>query len=145
MGITILGFTVFALLHASTPVWVVVAGLMIMSLGMAVFGAPNSASILNSVEADAQGATAGFASLCRNFGNVIGVAFATVVVTLTMGAAGYPPSLVAIDPGADPGILAAFSAGAATAAAWLAAVAAALLALIVAWSWRARRRAATPR
>jgi len=59
---------------------------------------------------------------------------------LTMGAAGYPPSLVAIDPNADPGILAAFSAGAATAAGWLAAVAAAVLALIVAWSWRTHVR-----
>jgi predicted MFS family arabinose efflux permease len=147
LGITIVGFAVFTLVHATTPIWVVVLGLMVMSLGMAVFGAPNTASILNSVEANAQGATAGFVSLCRNSGNVIGVTFGTVVVTLTMGAGGYPPSLVAIDPSADPGILAAFTAGVDIAATLLAALATAVLAIVVIWSWRAHARRAdvTPR
>ena len=145
LGITIVGFAMFTLVHAATPIWVVVMGLMIMSLGMAVFGAPNSASILNCVDESAQGATAGFVSLCRNSGNVIGVTFGTVVVTLTMGAAGYPPSLVAIDPNADPGILAAFSSGIDVAATLLAALAALVLAIVVLWSWRARRADTTLR
>jgi MFS family permease len=142
MAVTTLGFGVFTVLHTTTAVWVVVVGLMVMSLGMAVFGAANSASILNAVEADAQGVAAGFVSLCRNSGNVIGVAFGTVVVTLTMGAAGYPPSLVAIAPGADPGILAAFTTGIDVAAKWLTALATAVLAIVVVWSWRAHARRA---
>ena len=137
MAITTLGFGFFTVLHVATPAWLVVIGLMVTSLGMAVFGAANSASILNSVDADAEGAASGFVNLCRNSGNVIGVAFATVVVTLTMGAAGYPPSLVAVGPGADPRLLAAFTGGIDVAATALAALAAAVLAIVVVWSWRA--------
>jgi Na+/melibiose symporter-like transporter len=140
MGITTLGFGVFTVLHATTPAWVVVVGLMVMSLGMAVFGAANSAAILNSAAADAEGATAGFVNLCRNSGNVIGVAFGTVLVTLTMGAAGYPPSLVAVNPEADPGILSAFAGGIAITATMLTALATAVLAFVVGWSWRAHTR-----
>jgi EmrB/QacA subfamily drug resistance transporter len=141
MGVTVLGFALFALLEVATPVWLVVAAMMVMSLGMAIFGAPNSASILNSVDAADQGATAGFVNLCRNSGNVVGVAFGTVVVTLAMGAAGFAPSLVAVNPAADPRILAAFTHGVDTAATLLAALAAATLAIIVAWSVRAHVRA----
>jgi hypothetical protein len=106
--------------------------MMVMSLGMAVFGAPNSAAILNSVEVEAQGATAGFVNLCRNSGNVIGIAAATVVVTSAMATAGYAPSLVAVAPSADPGILAAFTHGVDLTATLLALVAGATLVLVVA-------------
>jgi predicted MFS family arabinose efflux permease len=140
LAITLLGFLAFTMLEVTTPVWLVILGMMIMSLGMAVFGAPNSAAILNSVEVEAQGATAGFVNLCRNSGNVIGIALGTVVVTAAMGAAGYAPSLVAVDPTADPGILAAFTRGVDLAATLLAIVAGATLALVVVRSSRSRAR-----
>ena len=88
MGITLLGFATFCLLGTGTPFWRVVAGLMVMSLGMSLFSAANSASMLNAVEEHSHGVAAGFVSLCRNSGNVIGIAFGTVIVTLTMGALG---------------------------------------------------------
>jgi EmrB/QacA subfamily drug resistance transporter len=111
MAVTALGFAAFAVLHTATPVAAVIAGLMTMSLGMSVFGAANSASMLNTVPDSEHGVASGFVTLCRNSGNVIGVAFGTVIVTLTMGAAGYPPSLSAVDPSADAGILEAFTHG----------------------------------
>ena len=112
MGITTLGFAVFIGMHVATPVWVVVAGLMVTSLGMAIFGAANSASIMNVVAEESHGVAAGFVNLCRNSGNVIGVTFGTVVVTLTMAAAGYPASLTAVDPTAEnTGVAGAFAAG----------------------------------
>jgi EmrB/QacA subfamily drug resistance transporter len=146
MGITLLGFATFTLLDAATPVWAVVGGLMVMSLGMAFFSAPNSASILNSVDAAGHGLAAGFVNLCRNSGNVIGIAFGTVIVTLTMGAADYPPSLAAVDPKADPGILTAFTHGVDIASTVLSAIVVVVLAIVVTWSWRARtpRRRAAP-
>jgi predicted MFS family arabinose efflux permease len=39
LAITTLGFAVFIGLHVMTPVWVIVAGLMVTSFGMATFGA----------------------------------------------------------------------------------------------------------
>jgi EmrB/QacA subfamily drug resistance transporter len=143
LALTTLGFAVFIGLHVTTPVWVIVAGLMVTSFGMAIFGAANSASIMNVVDDKAHGATAGFVNLCRNSGNVIGVTFATVVVTLTMAASGYPASLRAIDPTADPGVFTAFAAGFDRATTALTAIAFVVLAIVVGWSWRAHVRATT--
>jgi len=147
LAITTLGFAVFIGLHVATPLWVIVAGLMVTSFGMAMFGAANSASIMNVVDDRAHGATAGFVNLCRNSGNVIGVTFATVIVTLTMAAAGYPASLQAIDNAADPGVFTAFAAGFDRATTVLTGVAFVVLAIVVGWSWRAyiRGAALTPR
>jgi EmrB/QacA subfamily drug resistance transporter len=140
MGITLLGFATFCLLDAGTPIWRVVAGLMLMSLGMSLFSGANSASMLNAVEEHSHGVAAGFVSLCRNSGNVIGIAFGTVIVTLTMGALGYPPTLAAVGPDANPGILRAFAAGVGYASTALCAIVIAVLAVLVTWSWRAHAR-----
>jgi Na+/melibiose symporter-like transporter len=140
MGITLVGFATFCLLGLGTPFWQVVAGLMVMSAGMSLFSAANSASMLNSVEEHSHGVAAGFVSLCRNSGNVIGIAFGTVVVTLTMGALGYPPTLAAVGPDADRGILRAFTAGVGYASTALCAIVVAVLVVVVAWSWRAHTR-----
>ena len=140
MGITLLGFATFCLIGSSTPFWRVVAGLMVMSLGMSLFSAANSASMLNAVEEHSHGVAAGFVSLCRNSGNVIGIAFGTVIVTLTMGALGYPPTLSAVGPTADPGILRSFSAGVGYASMALCAIVLAVLAVLIAWAWRAHAR-----
>jgi len=146
LALTTLGFAVFIGVHVTTPIWVIVAGLMVTSFGMAIFGAANSASIMNAVDDKAHGATAGFVNLCRNSGNVIGVAFATVVVTLTMAAGGYPASLQAIDSTADPGVFTTFAAGFDHAATALTGVAFGVFAIVVGWSWRAHVRgpAVTP-
>jgi EmrB/QacA subfamily drug resistance transporter len=140
MGVTALGFATFTFITTATPVWAVVLGLMVMSLGMSLFSAANNASVLNSVDASHHGLVAGFVNLCRNSGNVIGIAFGTIIVTLTMGANGYPPSLNAVDPAADPGILHAFTRGVDLAAVVLTTICAAVLAILVTWSWRAAKR-----
>jgi hypothetical protein len=84
---------------------------MILALGMSAFSAPNSASILNSVEPGSHGLAAGFVNLCRNTGNVIGIAFGTAVVTFIMARQGFPPSLSAVDPAAGQGVFGAFTYG----------------------------------
>jgi hypothetical protein len=111
---------------------------MLMSLGLAVFSPANSASILHTVDDGSHGVVAGFISLCRNSGNVIGIAFGTVIVTLTMASTGYPPALAAVDPAADRGLLAAFTAGVDFAALALSVIAFAVLIVLVVWSTRAR-------
>jgi EmrB/QacA subfamily drug resistance transporter len=140
MGLAMLGFATFTLLHVATPSWVVVGGLMLMSFGLAVFSPANSTSILNTVDESSHGVTVGFISLCRNSGNVIGIAFGTVIVTLTMAATGYPPSLAAVDPAADRGLLSAFTAGVDLSSLALSAIALVVLAVLALWSWRARAR-----
>ena len=110
------GLFAFAVLDTTTPAWFMVASLMILALGMSAFSAPNSASIINSVDADSHGLAAGFINLCRNTGNVLGIAFGTAIVTLTMARAGLPPSLAAVDVSAGQNVFAAFTSGVRTAA-----------------------------
>lgn len=139
-SIALLGVTGFALLDVATPIWTIVAALMVMALGMSSFSAPNSASILNSVPADSHGLAAGFVNLCRNTGNVLGIAFGTAVVSLTMSAAGFVPSFEEMSAATDDRILAAFMSGVRTASVSLIALAGPVLTVIIVWSVRAARR-----
>lgn len=140
IGIALLGLLQFLLLDASSPVWVVVAGLMTIALGLSTFSAPNSTSMLNAVDADSHGFAAGFVNLCRNTGNVIGIAFATAIVTLTMTSAGYVATVGDIGPDATGGVLDAFTRGVQTTAGALLLLTGAVLAVLLAWTWRSRER-----
>lgn len=133
------GLITFTFMSPATPTWVVVVGLAVMAFGMASFGAPNSAAILNSVDADAHGVTAAIVNLCRNTGNIIGIAFGTVVVSLTMARSGFPATLAAVESTADSELLASFTSGMRTAAGLLIAVAAPVLGLVITWTVRRSR------
>ena len=140
-SVAIVGLLVFARLDTQTPTWHVVAGLMILALGMSSFSAPNSASILNSVDPGSHGLAAGFVNLCRNTGNVIGIAFGTAIVTFAMARAGFPPSLAEVDAGADLAVFDAFTRGVQMASTALIGLAVPVLAILVVSMRRARRRA----
>jgi Na+/melibiose symporter-like transporter len=84
---------------------------MLMSSGMGIFYSPNSSSILSAVERERYGVVSGFLNLVRNPGNVTSVAFATAIVTATMGHMGYEPTLEAVQAGGAAGVSAAFVAG----------------------------------
>lgn len=141
IGIALLGLLQFFLLDVDSPVWIVVAALMTMALGLSTFSAPNSTSMLNAVESHSHGFASGFVNLCRNTGNVIGIAFGTAIVTLTMAGAGYPPSLDEVGPNADQGLLAAFADGQRSAAGALLVLTFVVLAVLLTWTWRLRRGA----
>lgn len=139
--VALAGLGVFALLYVTTPTWVVVAGLMVLALGMSTFSAPNSTSILNAVDADAHGLAAGFVNLCRNTGNVIGIAFGTAIVTLTMASAGLAPSLSEVGAGAGLDVFVSFTQGVRRACLSLLLLAVPVLTVLVASAWQIRRRA----
>ncbi len=141
-GIAIIGLLIYGLVETTSPTWLIVVGLMTLALGMSFFGAPNSAAVLNSVEPESHGVASGFVNLCRNSGNVIGVAFGTALVTWTMGAAGYPPSLGEVRDTAEAGLFAAFTLGLRSVARTLIVLAVPVLLLVVGWSVARARRLA---
>jgi hypothetical protein len=55
-----------------------------------------------------------------------------------MSAAGYAPSLAAVDPAGDPGVLDAFTRGVDVASTVSSAIVLCVLAILVGWSWRGR-------
>lgn len=139
-SIAVCGLGTFMLISVDTPTWIVVGSLAIMGFGMSSFSAPNSASILNSVGSEAHGVAAGFVNLCRNTGNVLGIAFGTAIVTLSMSRAGYAPSLDDVTAATGTGLLEAFARGMRTASLALSSVALPVLLLIIGWTIRNRQR-----
>jgi Na+/melibiose symporter-like transporter len=78
---------------------------------MGVFYSPNTSSILSTVERESYGVVSAFLNLVRNAGNVTSVAFATAIVTVTMGTMGFEPSLNAVQGGSSSAVSHAFTAG----------------------------------
>ena len=64
--------------------------------GLATFYSPNTSSVLSGTAREQYGAVIGFLNLVRNAGNVTSVATATLIVTTTMGALGFTPTLEAL-------------------------------------------------
>ena len=84
---------------------------MLVNCGMGMFYSPNSSSVLSAVGRDSYGVVSGFLNLVRNSANVISLAIATTIVTVTMGSLGFEPSLEAVRNEAVEGVRSAFTVG----------------------------------
>ena len=105
------GLFLLSSLTVDSSLFHVMPALMLQSAGMGMFYSPNSSSILSSVEREKYGVLLGFLNLVRNAANVTSIAMATAVVTATMGAMGYEPSLEAVRSGGGAGVGEAFTSG----------------------------------
>ena len=105
------GLFLLSSLTVDSSLFHVMPALMLQSAGMGMFYSPNSSSILSSVEREKYGVLLGFLNLVRNAANVTSIAMATAVVTATMGAMGYEPSLEAVQSGGGAGVGEAFTSG----------------------------------
>ena len=91
--------------------WEVVPGLILVSGGMGTFYSANSSSVLSAVGRESYGVVSGFLNLVRNSANVISLAIATTIVTVTMGSLGFEPSLEAVRTSSVEGVRGAFTVG----------------------------------
>ncbi len=116
-GLLTSAVALFALsrLTESTPISLVIGLLMLQSLGGGTFSPPNNSSILSTVEPSKYGVVSGFLNLVRNSANVTGIAVATALVTASMAAEGFPPTLAGVSAEADSALLGAFTEGLRTA------------------------------
>ena len=105
------GIAILSRLSEDSSLLHVVPALMLTNSGMGTFYSPNSSSILSAVERESHGVISALLNLIRNSGNVVSVAVATAIVTATMGAMGFEPSLDAVRSGTDSGVGVAFTAG----------------------------------
>ncbi len=76
----------------------VVAMLMLQSIGTGLFHSPNSSSILSAVERSRYGVISALTQLMRNSANVTSITLSTTVVVLTMSSLGVEPRLDAVSP-----------------------------------------------
>lgn len=95
----------------TSPLGLVMGGMILQSLGVGTFNAPNNSSILSTVDPSKYGVVAGFLNLVRNSGNVTSIALGTAIVTATMASMGFPATLAAVEEGATGELFHAFTSG----------------------------------
>ncbi len=101
----------FSRLHTTSSPAHVVAGMVLSGCGMGIFSSPNTSAIMSSLGRERYGIVSAFLNLTRTTANVTGVALATTIVVVTMGALGFQPSLAAVSQQGNEGVKAAFVAG----------------------------------
>ena len=106
-----IGLVILSRVTETSPLWEVVIGLILVSGGMGTFYSANSSSVLSAVERESYGVVSGFLNLVRNSANVISLAIATTIVTVTMGSLGFEPSLEAVRTNSVEGVRGAFTIG----------------------------------
>jgi MFS family permease len=92
MLITAIGFILLTLLPADFNRWVFFALLLFMGIGMGLFAAPNTTSIMNAVPPEARGVASGMRGTFQNAGQMVSIAFFFSI--LTAGLASSLPSVL---------------------------------------------------
>jgi nitrate/nitrite transporter NarK len=77
-------YLIFSNLQASSGPALIGLGLAVLGAGMAMFGSPNSSSILGSVPTDKSGYAGGFISTIRNLSYCAGTATSVSVFTWSL-------------------------------------------------------------
>ena len=99
LSLTAAGAFVLAFaLQERSPVWFVIATMMMQSSGTGLFNSPNSSSIISVVDRSRYGVVSALTQLIRNSANVVSVAVATTIVVSTMATYGVEPKLEAVNP-----------------------------------------------
>ena len=105
------GLLILSTVTPNSSLFLVMPALILLSCGMGVFYSPNVSAVLSAVEREKYGVVSAFLNLVRNAGTVASIAIATAIVTTTMAASGYQPSLEAVQAGDPGGVGRAFTAG----------------------------------
>ncbi|NLX67431.1 MAG: MFS transporter, partial [Bacteroidales bacterium] len=79
------GLAMLAFLGPSTAIWIIVAILIWVGLGFALFSSPNMNTIMSSVERRQYGQASGLASSMRVFGQIISMSIVTLIFSLLFG------------------------------------------------------------
>ncbi len=105
------GLVILSTLQSDSHLALAMAAMIMQSGGIGIFNAPNNSSVLSAVEPSKYGVISGFLNLVRNSGNLCSIAIATAIVTATMSAQGYEPTLASVSVDGAEELLSAFTAG----------------------------------
>jgi MFS family permease len=85
MCLCVAGLALFALMTPGTPLIYIIAGLMFIGLGFALFSSPNTNAIMSSVERCDYGVASGMVSTMRVIGQMMSLSIATLTFSVIMG------------------------------------------------------------
>jgi EmrB/QacA subfamily drug resistance transporter len=93
MMLTSAGLFLLVLLSPTTPLWAIVAILILMGFGYALFSSPNMNAIMGSVERKSYGVASGMLATMRLIGQMLSMGIATLLFALFIGRAEITPEL----------------------------------------------------
>lgn len=85
MAITTLGLSFFIFLNESTGIPYIIAALMILGFGFALFSSPNTNAIMSSVEKKYYGMTSGILGAARTVGQTLSMGIASLILAVFIG------------------------------------------------------------
>ncbi|MGW8193284.1 MAG: MFS transporter [Desulforhopalus sp.] len=85
MLLTVIGVSLFAVVQPETNILVIVANLILLGTGFALFSSPNMSAIMGAVEKQHYGLASGAVATMRLLGQMFSMAMATVVLGLIVG------------------------------------------------------------
>ena len=91
MGIIVVGMVVFTRVATDTTLGWIVANLVLLGFGFALFSSPNMSAIMGSVAKHQYGLASGTAATMRLLGQMMSMATATVVLALLVGREAIEP------------------------------------------------------
>ena len=91
MVLTTLGLSFFIFLTPSTPLWMIVASLMVLGLGYGLFSSPNTNAIMSSVENKHLSIASGMNATMRSIGQLLSMAIAMFCFAIFIGPVSVTP------------------------------------------------------
>ena len=92
MALTAAGLISFNFLRYSTPTIYIIAGLIVLGIGFALFSSPNMNAIMSSVENRYYGIASGAVATMRLMGQMVSIAIATLIFSFMIGKAQISPA-----------------------------------------------------
>lgn len=93
MALTTAGLAFFIFLAPATPLWIIVASLMVMGLGYGLFSSPNTNAIMSSVEKKHLGIASGMVATMRSIGQLLSMAIAMFCFAVFIGPVAITPAV----------------------------------------------------
>ncbi len=96
MVLTVIGVLGFSMLSQGTPLGLIVANLLVIGVGFALFSTPNMSAIMGAVDKRQYGLASGAVATMRLLGQMFSMAMATVVLALIIGRQAITPENYAL-------------------------------------------------
>jgi EmrB/QacA subfamily drug resistance transporter len=93
MMLTSTGLFLLVFLSPTTPLWAIVADLILFGFGYALFSSPNMNAVMGSVERKSYGVASGMLATMRLIGQMLSMGIATILFALFLGHVEITPEL----------------------------------------------------
>lgn len=91
MVVTVVGVSLFSILKPETHLIFIIANLILLGIGFALFSSPNMSAIMGAVQQQDYGLASGAVATMRLLGQMFSMAMATVVLSLIVGRQAITP------------------------------------------------------